>query len=113
LSGEDLLDVLDAELMRGFDLAARGRPELFLDLTAEAAQRARRQHRLPRAADPDREVVVRAADRGRDRRRDGAVLDQLDPGAGGADLLDQVVVPSPVEDDRRDVADVAAVGLRD
>ena len=42
-----------------------------------------------------------------------AVLDQLDPRAGRADLLDQVVVPRPVEDDRRDVVDHAAERVRD
>ena len=62
---------------------------------------------------PIDEVVVRAADRGRDRGRHGAVLDQLDPGAGGANLLDQVVVAGTVEDDRRHVAGVAAVRLGD
>ena len=89
------------------------RPELRLQLAAEAAERRGGQHRLPRAADPDREVVVRAADRRGDRGGDVAVLDQLDPRAGGADLLDQVVVARPVEDDRRDVVRPAAEGLGD
>ena len=97
---------------RSISLAGR-RPELSLHLAAEAAQRGGGQHRLPRAADPDREVVVRAADRRRDRRGHVAVLDQLDARAGVADLLDQVVVPRPVEDDRRHVADPAAERLRD
>ena len=82
---------------------ARRRPELRLHLAAEAAERGRGEHGLPRAADADREVVVRAADRGGDRRGHVAVLDQLDAGAGVADLLDQVVVARPVEDDRRHV----------
>ena len=71
------------------------------------------QDRLSRAADPDREVVVRPADRCGDGGGHVAVLDQLDAGACGADLLDQVVMARPVEDDRRHVFDVPAEGLRD
>ena len=37
----------------------------------------------------------------RDRRGHVAVLDQLDPGARGADLLDQIVVAGAVEHERR------------
>ena len=110
---EHLLDVLDPVLARRLDLAPRGRPELRLHLAAEAAERAGGQHGLARAADADRQVVVRAADRRRDRRGHGAVLDQLDPCAGRADLLDQVVVAWSVEHDRGHVADVASEGLRD
>ncbi len=113
LGREHALDVLDPLLARLVDLAARHRPELRLELAAEAAQRGGRQHRLPRAADADRQVIVRAPDGGGDRGGDVAVLDQLDPSARGADLLDQVVVPGPVEDDRRDVADPPAEGLGD
>src|SRR5262249_61838406 len=83
------------------DLATRGRPELGLEVAAEAPQRRGRQDRLARPADADRQVVVGAADRGRDRRGDVAVLDQLDAGAGGPELLDEAGVPRPVEDDRR------------
>ena len=35
--------------------------------------------------------------------RDVAVGDELDPGAGGADLFDQGLVPGPVEDDDRHI----------
>ena len=42
-----------------------------------------------------------------------AVVDQLDARPGVADLLDQVVVARPVEDDRRDVVRAAAECLRD
>src|SRR5581483_2903849 len=100
---------LDAVLARALDLPPRRRPELRLHLAAEAAERSGTEDRLARPADPDREVVVRAADRAGDGGGDRAVLDQLDPGTGGADLLDQVVVAGPVEHDRGDVAGVAAV----
>src|SRR5919204_2923894 len=90
LDREHSLDVLHPALPRLLDLAARGRPELGLELASETAQRGCREHRLARAPDPDREVVVRATDRGGDRRRHVAVLDQLDPSTGGTDLLDQV-----------------------
>src|SRR5215210_4041057 len=56
---EDLLDVLDPLLARGLDLGAPRRPQLSLELAAEAAQRGRREHRLAGAADADREMVVR------------------------------------------------------
>ncbi len=95
------------------DLGPARRPELRLQLAAEAAQRRRRQHCLARAADPDREMVVRAAHRGADRRRDVTVLDQLDARARRADLLDQVVVARTVEDDRSDVVDHAAERVGD
>src|ERR671910_2375428 len=110
---EHALDVLDPLLARLVDLAARHGQELSLELAAQTAQRGGRQHRLPRAADADRQVIVRAPDGGGDGSGDVAVLDQLDPSAGGADLLDQVVVPGPLEDDRRDVADPPSKGLRD
>ena len=110
---EDLVDVVDPVLLRLLDLAARRRPELRLELAAEAAERGGGEDCLARAADPDRDVVVRAAHGGRHRRGHVAVLDQLDAGAGGADLLDQVVVARPVEDDRGDVAWPAPVGVGD
>ena len=80
---------------------------------AETAQRGCRKDSLARTPDADREVVVRAADRGGDRRRHVAVLNQLDPSARGADLLDQVVVTRPFEHDRRDVVHVAPERVRD
>ena len=110
---EDLVEVVDPVLLRLLDLVARGRPELRLELAAEAAEGGRGEHGLARAADADREVVVRAAHGGRDRRGHVAVLDQLDAGAGGPDLLDQVVVARAVEDDRGDVAGPPAVGVGD
>ena len=67
LGAEDAAVVLDPRVAQLVDLAARGGPELRLQLAAEAAQRRRGEDRLPRPADPDREVVVRAADRGADR----------------------------------------------
>src|SRR4051794_15193202 len=103
LEGEDAVHVLDPDLGSLRDLAPRRRPQLRLQLAAEAPQGGCGEHRLTRAADADRQMVVRPADRRRDRRGHVAVGDQLDPRAGGADLLDQVVVTGPVEDDRRDV----------
>src|SRR5207302_551565 len=83
---EDALDVVDPMLVRVVDLVSPRRPELRLKLAAEAAERRRGEHRLARASDPDRQVVVRPADRGGDRSEHVAVLDQLDARAGGADL---------------------------
>ena len=85
------------------DLGAAHRPQLALDLAAQAAQRGRRDDPAQRAADADRQMVVGAAHGGVDGGRDVAVGDQLDARAGVADLGHQVVVPRPVEHDRRDV----------
>jgi len=86
---------------------------MALDLTPQAAQRGGRDDALGRAADADREMVVRAPDRGADRGDDVAVGDQLDAGAGLADLGDQVVVPGPVEHDRGHVGHLAAERIGD
>src|SRR5436190_7334470 len=92
LGAEDALVVEDPGLPQLVDLPAGGGPELRLELAAQAAQRGGREYGLPSAADPDREMVVRAADRRGDRRGHVAVLDELDSRARVADLLDQVVV---------------------
>src|SRR2546423_4599266 len=92
---EHTLDVVDPVRARVLDLGTPRRPELSLQLAAEAAQRSRREYRLARPADPDREVVVRAADRGGDRREHVTVLNQLDPRAGRPDLLDEIVMAGP------------------
>src|SRR3954454_25055394 len=110
---EDPLHVLHPGLLRRSDLGRRRRPQLRLEAAAEAAQGRGRQDRLARPAGPDREVGVRPAHGRRDRRGDVSVLDQLDPRAGVADLLDQIVVPGAVEDDRRDVVHHPAERLGD
>src|SRR5438477_5816828 len=55
---EHPLGVVDAVRARFLDLGPTRRPELRLQLAAEAAERSGGEHRLPRAADPDREVIV-------------------------------------------------------
>ena len=99
--------------LRGLDLPPGRRPELRLELAAETAKSSRGHHRLSRAADPDREVVVRAADGRRDGGGHGAVGDELDARAGAPDVLDQVLVTRAVEDDRRDVVGRTAERLGD
>src|SRR5262249_51254715 len=59
VDGEDPLDVVDAGGVCLLDLGAARRPELGLQLAAEAAERGGGEHGLARAADADREVVVR------------------------------------------------------
>jgi hypothetical protein len=112
LLGEHVRDV-DADLTGLLDLRPRGRPQLGLDPAAEASERRGGEDGLPCAADADREVVVRSTDRGGDGRGHRAVADQLDPGARASELLDQVVVPRPVEHEGRDVERLAAEALRD
>jgi hypothetical protein len=58
-------------------------------------------------------VVVRSPDRRGHRSRHVAVLDELDAGARGTDLLNEIVVACAIEDDRRDVPDSPAEGLGD
>src|SRR5918996_5778968 len=113
VGGEDLVDVVDPVLGGLLDLAPGGRPELRLELSAQAAERRCREYGLPCPPDADGEVVVRPPDRGRDGGGHVAVLDQLDARAAGADLLDQIVMTRAVEDDRRDVLGVAAERVRD
>src|SRR5581483_2012069 len=113
LGAEHAPVVIDAALPQLVDLSPRRRPELRLQLTAEAAQRGSREHGLPRAADADGEMVVRPADGGRDRGGHVAVLDELDARACRADLLDQVVMAGTIEDDRRHVVHAPAECLRD
>src|SRR5262249_48466702 len=113
LRGEDTGWVVDPELARLLDLAARRRPQLRRHLAAEAAERGGGHDRLPRAADPDCEVVVRAADRRRDRGGDSPVLNQLDSRARRTDVLDEVVVAGTVEHDRRDVVGAPAERVGD
>ena len=82
-------------------------------LAPEALQRRRRDDGLAGAADADRQVVVRAADGRADGGGHVAVLDQLDARAGGADLLDQILVAWAVEHDRGDVVGLAAERVGD
>jgi hypothetical protein len=88
--------IVDPGLAGLFDLAAGGRPQLRLQFAAETPERRGGHHGLAGSADPHRQVVVGAADRGGNRRRHRPVLNQLDPCAGGADLLDQIVVARTV-----------------
>ncbi len=108
-----MCDVFDPDLTGGVDLGARRRPELGLHPAAEAAERGGRENGLARPADADRQVVVRAADRRRDRGGDGSVPDQLDPRARATKLLDQIVMPRPVENERGDVERLASEALGD
>ena len=58
-------------------------------------------------------MVVRPADRGGDGRGHRPVLNELDPRARRANVLDQVMVSRPVEDDRVDVVRAAAERVGD
>ena len=102
-----------AHPLRPLALGVGAEDEAGLDLAAEAAQGGRREHALGRAADPHDGVDAGAGDGARDRRREVAVADQLDPGAGRADLGDERLVARPLQDDDRDVVDAAAQGRRD
>ena len=116
----EVLGAVDAVLVRvpehprrALALLVVPEPEPRLELAAEAAQRRRGDHALGRAADAHHGVDAGALDGAADRGRDVAVADELDPGARGADLGDQLGVARPVEDDDRDVGDLAPQRLGD
>ncbi len=66
-----------------------------------------------RTADAEQQVDAGALAGGHDRAGDVAVDDELDPGAGRADLRGQILVPRPVEQHDGDVLGGAALGLGD
>ena len=79
------------------------RPEPALDDAVEALHRAGGDDALRGAADAEQQVDAGALAGGHDRAGHVAVGDELDPGAGGADLVDQLLVARPVEHDDGDV----------
>ena len=68
---------------------------------------------LGRATDTHHGVDAGARHRATDGSGQVAIADELDPGAGRPDLGDELVVPRTLEDDDRDVADLASEGLGD
>src|SRR4051794_4940004 len=87
--------------------------EPCLDLATETAERGRRQDAFRSAADPHHGVDACALDGAADRGREVAVADQLDPGAGLADLVDQRLVAWSLEDHHGDIADAPSELGRD
>src|SRR5262249_10535288 len=83
------------------------------DLAVQAAHRGGREHALRRAAGPHDGVDAGADDRGRDAGRQVAVADQPDARAGPADLLDQLLVPRPIEYHDHEIFDAAIEAARD
>ena len=82
--------------------------EARLHLAAQAAQGGGRDDALRGPADAHDGVHAGARDGARDGRREVAVGDELDARAGAPDLLDEVGVPRPIQDDDRDVVGPAA-----
>src|SRR4051794_14218697 len=109
----EVLGAIDTRLVAvthpraAFALLVAAIAEPRLDLAAEATQRRGCDHALRRATGAHDRVDAGARDRARDRGREIAVTDELDSRARGADLFDERVVPRPLEDDDRDVADPA------
>ena len=98
---------------RCLPLAVVARVQASQEQPVEAPQRAGRDHALGRAAD-----AHACVDRGRlvgrkDRARDVAVEQELDPRPRGEDLLDQVRVARALEHGHRDVLRSLAAALRD
>src|SRR5690606_14009132 len=85
------------------------RPQPALDHAAEALERAGGDDALRRAADAEHEVDAGVRAGRHDRAGDVAVGDELDPRAGLPDLLDDLLVAGPVEDDHGDVLRRAAL----
>jgi hypothetical protein len=81
-------------------LVVRGQSRPWID-AAEALHGAGRDDALGRAADAEQQVDAGALAGRHDRAGDVAVGDELDAGAGRADLRTMLLVARPVEDARR------------
>src|SRR5207247_329796 len=112
VGGEYLIEVVAA----GQRLLALGlvpRPQLGLNRSAHALQRARRGDAFRGAADAHQHVDLAALAGGTDRAGDVAVGDEPDPGARVAYLTDQLLVAGAVQDADRDVVDLGLLDRRD
>src|SRR6478752_3863121 len=89
------------------------RPQPPLHRAAHALQRGGRDDPLRGAADAVEQVDGGVGAGRGDRARDVAVADELDAGAGAADLFDQLGVPGPVEHAHPHVVGLDALGGRD
>ena len=109
----DPLEVGDAHRAAALLVLRRADDEPRVDLAAQAAHRRGGDHALGRAADPHHRVHA-AADHGRrDAGGQVAVADQPDARAGRTNLLDERLVPRPIEHDHDQVLDPAAQRLGD
>src|SRR5436305_1140161 len=97
-------------IYRLFTFSGVLRPQLALDHAAETFDGTGGDDALRCAADAEQQVDARAVARGHDRAGDVTVGDELDPGAGIADLLDELAVPGAVEHDDGDVLRGAVLG---
>src|SRR5215212_1009573 len=101
VTGGEVLRAVDAALVAvahartALALLVASIPEASLDLTAEAPQRRSRDHAFGRAADPHDGVDAGARDGAADRGGEVAVGDELDAGASGPNIRDQLGVPRP------------------
>lgn len=66
---------------------------------------------LGRSANTEQDVDPGVGPGARNGTGDVPVADQIDPGAGVTDLVDDALVAGPIKHHRRDVSDVAALGL--
>ena len=94
-------------VQRALALVVVLRPQLALDLAADALHRAGRDDALRGAADAEHQVDAGVGAGGHDRAGHVAVGDVLDAGAGLADVLDQPGVARAVEQHDGDVVDRA------
>ena len=113
LGAVDPVLVFDPHLFRPRALFVVAEFQAPDDLAADAFEGRRREDALRCPAAAHDRVQVRARDRHLERGDDVAVLDEVDPRAGLADVLDQLLVTRSVEDDDREVVDLASQRLRD
>src|SRR6185437_6451805 len=95
---------------RLFAFGVVARPELSLDNTAEAFHGTRGNDSLRSTTDSEQQINAGAFACGHDGAGDIAVQNELDAGAGFADVADEVVVSRSVQNDNRDVFVGAALG---
>src|SRR4051794_14575438 len=89
----DPLEILDAHRAAALFVLRLVDDEPREDFTVQAAHRRGRQHAFRRAAGAHHRVDSRADHSRRDAGRKIAVADQTDAGAGGANVVDQLLVP--------------------
>ena len=102
VGGEHAVQVV-ARIQRTAAFGVVPRRELAEDDPAQALQRARGDDALRRPPDAQHQVDPGAVPRGHDGAGHIAVGDQVDPGAGGPDLGDQLGVPGAIQDHHGDV----------
>src|SRR5918999_1530760 len=107
---QHLIEVV-AVVNRLVSLLLTARPQPALDHAAQAFDRARSDNSFWRASDAEEHVDARALARRCDRACNITIRNELDPCTGLSDFLHDALVPLAIQDDDRQVRDVAVFYL--